>query len=195
LSENPQSILGKSAKSGKNVAAQLENRSAEAAGMAAELSGEAAPLEVGGLVWSAPTAWNRVKPSNAMRAAELRIPAEAVGAPEGEAVVAFSSGIGGSVEQNIARWAGQMLSEGGGASIAYPKTRNVAGCKVTLVEFEGTYRDTMSGTPQELPGYAMKGAVIEGPGGLVFIKMTGPTEIVQAAGPAWDLMIDGMRKK
>ncbi len=192
LSEQPKSLLGRSAKTARDVVAQAENKQAEAVGMAGEMSGETASLEITGLVWSAPTAWERVQPANAMRKAELHVKSPD---GEGEAVVTFSTGIGGSVEANIDRWAGQFLTSGGPA-VPMPKHRIVAGVTVTLVELDGTYKDSMPGAEAtERPGYALKGAVVEGPQGTVFIKMVGPKAVVDQAGSAWAMMIDGMRKK
>lgn len=190
LSETPNSLYGRSAKRGKDVAAQIENKQAETVGAAQEMSGEAASLEVAGLVWSVPTSWQKATPSNEMRKAEYHFKGE----EGGEAVAAWSAGIKGTEQQNIDRWSGLMSGEGEGVAPAV-KHRNVFGVAVTLVEMEGTYKDPMAGVNEARPGYVFRGAIIDGPGATVFIKMAGPKAVMDASAGDWATMIDGMRKK
>jgi hypothetical protein len=52
----------------------------------------------------------------------------------------------------------------------------------------------MGGGPVEpAPGSQLLGAVIEGPGGPWFFKVTGPTDTVSAAAAAFDEMLRSVR--
>jgi hypothetical protein len=190
LSETPNSLYGRSAKRGKDVAAQIENKQAETVGVAEEMSGEASALEVGGVVWSVPTSWQKVTPGNQMRQAEYHVKGE----DGGEAVAAWSSGIKGTEQQNIDRWAGLMSGEAE-AALPMVKHRKVAGMNVALVEMEGTYKDPMAGVNEPRPGQLFRGAIIDGPNGTIFIKMVGPKAVMDAAADQWTMMIDGMHGK
>jgi hypothetical protein len=134
---------------------------------------------VEGLSFTTPEGWKKVAPANPMRLAELHT------AETGGAVVAFSSA-GGDIAANIARWSGQFQG-----APATTTERTVAGMKVHTVDLAGTYSG-MNEAAQN--NYALHGAIIETGGQPVFVKMTGPTDAVKAAAPAFDAMIDGMRK-
>jgi hypothetical protein len=133
-----------------------------------------------------------------MRAAEFNIPGE-----NGEvALVTFSNfggaSRGGNVQSNMDRWKAQFRNpDTGGEPDFRPKKRKVAGMNVELIDIVGTYKDGMPGGTEvkDRPGYAMRGAIIEGPQGLVFIKMTGPYEAVLATRDEWYQLIEGMTKK
>jgi hypothetical protein len=52
----------------------------------------------------------------------------------------------------------------------------------------------MGGGPTEpTPGSRLLGAVVEGPGGPWFFKITGPAATVTAAAPAFDAMLRSVR--
>ena len=112
----------------------------------------------------------------------------------GEAEVVFfyfgPSG-GGGVKANVDRWMGQFQ----GAKNKKVETKEVGGVKVTYARATGTF---MSGrpfgpkTPKE--GYALLGAIIEGKGGAIFVKMTGPEAAVQANADKMKGMVEGALK-
>ncbi len=187
LSDDPQSLLGRSAKSAKDLRDQIEQRDAATTGLADQLAGADA-VELAGLRWSIPEGWASAEPANSMRAAELH-----VDHPLGASVVTFSQA-GGGVQQNIARWGAQILdSVTGDAQRPRPDVRQIAGMSVHVVEMDGTYLSGMPGGPRnEQPYYTLRGAVIEAPAGLVFVKMWGPEQAMDASESAWDAMINGM---
>lgn len=201
LAENPQSLLGKSAARARDVARQAEASQAQAVGMANEVSGQAAAFTVAGLEFRAPTTWEKVEPSNRMQAAVFRIPApEGVdtGGPEARVVFfTFGPGQGGDAASNINRWK-QMVVDSGGQPVE-PKVvaRTAAGQKVTTVEMEGTFKDGLPGGPTtDRPGFAFRGAIIDNPqAGNVFIRFTGPAEVVKAAEGDFNTMVLGFRKE
>jgi len=191
-------MYGRSAKTGKNVGEQIENKQAEASGMADEINGNGEALIVAGLKWVVPTRWEKRPPANEMRTAEFSIPGDTADA----AVVTFSNfggaGRGGNVQSNIDRWKAQFRNpDSGGEPDFKQKRRKVAGITVELIDIVGTFKDGMPGTAQvtERSGYAMRGAIIDGPQGFVFIKMTGPYDTVLATRDEWFQLIDGMTKK
>ncbi len=152
-------------------------------------SSDAAPsaapgFTVAGLRLTVPEGWEKVPPSNTMRLAELRVPGA------GEPCVVAISTAGGDVAANIARWAGQVKDSAGKAPEAAPTVREIAGFKVHQAEFTGTY--TGMGEGPARPEWTLRGAIVETPGGLVFIKMTGPAPAMRAAREGWDRMIEGM---
>jgi hypothetical protein len=189
LSQNPGSVLGRSAKTAKDVANQAENRQAETAAAAGEMSGETGRMTFSGLSWPVPSSWRKVPPASNFLAGEYRIDGAA-----GEArmtVSTFGGGSGGSVDMNVQRWEGQFAG-----AVAKTEARQVAGSKVTLVSIDGTMRGgSMGGPVEDTPNTSLRGALIEGPQGLVVIKLTGPKESVAELQGAWDAMIQGMTKQ
>ncbi len=188
LADAPTSLPGRIAGNARNVGEMVEQASGNAAGLANELNGGGGNVSVKGLSWTVPGAWESQTPNNSMRAAQFNIPGT-----RGGATVYWASA-GGSVEANVDRWAAQVLNEYGQAGSPRTNTRSIAGSDVTLVELEGTFMDGLPGGAQtERRRYALRGAIIEGPRGLVFIKMTGPDKTIEAAEGAWSQLIGSMR--
>lgn len=189
LSQNPTSLPGRSAARGRDVAQQAENRDAQAGALAGELSGETARMDLAGLSFPVPTEWRKVQPASNFIASEYR-----VGPADSEArftVSTFPSGAGGSVDMNVQRWEGQFIG-----AVTSPTKRQVSGCNVTLVTLDGTMKGgTMGGPAADTPDMSMRGAIVEGPQGMVVLKLTGPKATVAEAQGAWDQLIEGMTKK
>ena len=54
----------------------------------------------------------------------------------------------------------------------------------------------MGGTPQaSQPDHELLGAIVEGPAGSVFFKLTGPAATVNAATAGFERMLASLRKK
>jgi hypothetical protein len=145
---------------------------------------------VQGVTLTLPAGWKRNPPANAMRLAEAAVPS-ASNDPAKACLVVFSTA-GGSVEDNIARWSGQVRDDKG--QPAQPKTdaKTVDGLKVSTVEMTGTYAGMGDGSPQT--NWTLRGAIIETPGGLLFIKMTGPSAEMSAALPAFNTLVESLKK-
>ncbi len=161
--------------------------------MAASLLAES----VAGLRWTAPPGWKN-EGSRPMRAATYKVPA-APGDPDGfECVVYFfGAGQGGSVEANIQRWKDQFRDAGGKPAGARIAKRNIRGLPVTTIDTAGEY--TGMGGPNATeshaaPGFRMLGAVIEGPGGNVFIKFAAPARTVDANRQRFGQLLDSFEK-
>lgn len=134
---------------------------------------------VAGLTIPVPQGWVEVQPANTMRLAELHIPGEPV-----PTTITFVTA-GGDVRANLDRWAAQFS---GGGQPSYD-TRTVQGMTVHTAEMDGTYRN-MGEPPRE--GFALRGAVVEGPRGMLFIKMAGPAAQVASESDAFYEMLDGI---
>ena len=146
----------------------------------------------GGLSWAAPATWKADAP-RPMRAATYKIPSVKGDAEEAECgVFYFGQGQGGSVEQNVQRWVGQFE----GAKSPPTKKEKVAGFDVTTLELEGTY--TGGGGPMgpkvTKPGFKLLGAIVEGPEGAIFFKLTGPAKTVEAARGDFTKMVKAIKK-
>lgn len=144
---------------------------------------------VGAFTFQRPEGWGWVTPASPMRKAQLTPPSAGSAAPGEVTFFHFGPGQGGSVEQNIQRWTAQFQA-GAAGSNAMQKVGQHGGTKVTYVTASGTFQSGMPGGPTTpLEGYALLGAIIESPGGNVFVKMTGPEETVRAATAAFEAMI------
>jgi len=191
--ENPNSLLGRSAKTAKNTVRAVGSAQDAAVGTAQEMSGEADPLALAGLAWSSPSKWTKVKPASTMRAAEFKVASDA---GNGEASVAFFTGLGGDPTSNIDRWRGQFSEPGGTPPEADLIQRKIAECKVWLVTIRGMFKGGQPGGPaDDAANYGMRGAIIDGPKGMVFIKFMGPEATLVENESAWSTMVNGMRKQ
>lgn len=119
-----------------------------------------------------PEGWQEKSPTGAMRSAEATIPGE-----DGDAemvVFYFGPGQGGGVEPNLQRWVGQMqVAEG---TEPERDSFQVGELTVTHITVHGTLLPSGMGTgPSEpQPDSTLMGAVVEGPSGPWFFKVTGP---------------------
>jgi len=119
-----------------------------------------------------PEGWQEKSPTGAMRSAEAIIPGE--GGDAEMVVFYFGPGQGGGVEPNLQRWIGQMqVAEG-----TQPERDSfqVGDLTVTHLTVHGTLLPSGMGTgPSEpQPDSTLLGAVVEGPSGPWFFKVTGP---------------------
>lgn len=138
---------------------------------------------VAGLKFSGPPGW-KSEGTRPMRAATYVV-APAPGDSESAecAVYFFGAGQGGSVEANVERWKNQVLDAGGKPAPAKIEKRTINGLAVTTIDSSGAYTGMggpMAGSKSVKAGYRLIGAIIEGPGGNVFIKFAGPARTVAA---------------
>jgi hypothetical protein len=135
-----------------------------------------------GVRWTAPAGWIS-ESARPMRAATYRIaPAPGDSAAAECGVYFFGAGQGGSVDANIDRWKAQFQGPDGKVSPAKVSTRKTGGLTVTTIETSGAYSG-MGGpiaSSRSVPGYRLLGAIVEGPGGNVFVKFTGPAKTIAA---------------
>jgi hypothetical protein len=143
-----------------------------------------------GLKWTAPAGWTS-KGAAPMRAATYTVgDAECV-------VYFFGQGQGGGVEANLARWNGQFSVNGKPAPAKVSK-KSVHGLPVTMMDVAGTY--VGAGGPMMAPqppkaDYRMLAAIVEGPGGSIFIKFTGPAKTIAANQTKFDALLNSLNKE
>jgi len=129
------------------------------------------------LTWEAPQGWEELPPT-AMRLANFSVGAG------GECYLTVLGGSGGGVLDNVNRWRDQMgLGSIGSVEVeALPKIdllRNEA----YLLALEGTFRG-MGAEARE--GWALRGAILGSERFTIFVKFTGPRELVSLEAESFD---------
>jgi len=136
-----------------------------------------------GIRWTAPAGWKLEAP-RPMRAATYSISLAAGDRGIAECIVNyFGPGQGGSVEANIERWKGQVQGPEGKPAPATVEKRTVRGVPLVVIDSSGAYTGMggpMAASAKPVPGYRLLGAIVEGPGGTVFFKFTGPAKTIAA---------------
>ncbi len=150
---------------------------------------------IAGIHFSAPVSWKKMTPTSSMRAFQYEIPsADGQSAPGELGVFYFGTGQGGDVTGNITRWKGQFTQITG----EQQEEKNVQGVKVTTVSIEGTYQQSGGpmmmaiGEPQK--DYALLGAIVGAPEGMVFFKLTGPKVTLDQAKPGFESFVMSIGK-
>jgi hypothetical protein len=132
-----------------------------------------------------------------MRVATYVIPA-ARGAGEAEcAVYHFGPGQGGGTDANLERWIGEFTTT------SRPPDRsswNVDALTVSRVRVRGAYASHAGGMGAgeaggAQPDHELLGAIVEGPAGSVYFKLTGPAATVDAAARDFDALLGSVRRK
>jgi hypothetical protein len=153
---------------------------------------------VGGLRWTPPAGW-KSEGTVPMRAATYKIPPAAGDHDGAECVVYFfGAGQGGSVQANIERWNGQFTGPGGKPAAAKIAQRTVHGLPVTTIAVSGAYSGMggpMATVKTFKPGYRLLGAIIENPGGNVFLKFTGPEKTIAANERNFAQLLESFQKE
>ncbi len=99
----------------------------------------------------------------------------------------FGADQGGSVEANIERWKGQFHN----GTPAKVGKRTVHGLAVTTLDVSGDYAG-MGGGVQA--GTRLLAAIVEGPGGNIFFKFTGPVKTVTANQGKFEALLSSVTK-
>lgn len=145
-----------------------------------------------GIRWTAPSGWKAEAP-RPMRAATYSISPVVGDRGVTECIVNyFGPGQGGGVEANIERWKGQMQSPDGKPAPATVEKRTVRGVPISVIDTSGAY--TGMGGPMAVPGkpapgYRLLGAIVEGPGGSLFFKLTGPARTIAGQKKQFDQLL------
>ncbi len=151
--------------------APAEIKSAAARSKATRNAIRSRKVSVDGVSFKAPLGWRTEIPKSQMRVAQYRLPRAKGDTADGEVSVIAA---GGTVEANIARWKGQFE----GTPVLKRKDHEVNGKTITWVELEGTflYKERMMapGPGKKLENYIVRGIIIPGRRGHVFVKGWGP---------------------
>lgn len=149
----------------------VDNASTPAQAMAGMPATMVGTSPVSPYTWDTPESW-QVLPPTPNRAANFKVDAES----DAECYLTVLAGTGGGVEANVNRWRAQLsLEPVAAAEFAEYPTIPVLGQDALLVEFEGAYKG-MGNEAKE--GYKLLGILLEDRGNAVFLKMTGPSAIV-----------------
>jgi hypothetical protein len=133
-------------------------------------------------VWDTPMGWKEAPPD----AAGMRMINLAFGPNgEGECYLSMMPGGAGGVEANINRWRKQMGQPDMSAEeIAKLPTKKLFGRDTTFVSLEGDFQGM--GAAESQKNYRMLGLVQPTPQVTLFVKMTGPKDLVAANEAAFD---------
>lgn len=162
------------------------------------VAGVAQAQAAGGLSWKVPEGWKTEAPRS-MRAATYQIP-PVKGDVEGAevAVFYFGPGQGGAVDANVKRWVGQFKKADGSPADSEAKTKRETfnGLPVTTVDLKGTYAGggMMMAPSDPKPNFRLLGAIVEGPEGAVFFKLTGPEKTVAGAQKSFRKLLETVKK-
>ncbi|MGI8905820.1 MAG: hypothetical protein ACR2IE_04935 [Candidatus Sumerlaeaceae bacterium] len=137
-------------------------------------------LQVAGIAFTVPEGWKSVKPASGFRVAQYELAGKSGFAEL--AVFYFGPGQGGSVEDNVKRWAGQFKSDDPTTTTVPVDVAQVSNgdLSLALVRTSGTFDPGSMGPAMGAPAapkpkYGLLGlVVVGGPEGPVFIKATGP---------------------
>jgi hypothetical protein len=153
---------------------------------------------VAGLNWTAPAGW-KTGEARPMRAATYTISPASGDTASAECVVYFfGSGQGGSVQANLDRWKGQLVTQDGKAADAKIAKRTIHGMSVTTIDSSGDYTGMggpMAASKSVQNNYRLLGAILEGPGGNVFVKFTGPAKTVASNQPRFEQLLISFDKE
>ena len=132
-----------------------------------------------------------------MRVATYALPA-APGDKEGAECVVyfFGAGQGGTIEANMDRWKSQF-TQAGKPSAAKVAKKTIHGIPVTTIETSGDYSGMggPTGPSSLVHAYHLLGAILEGPGGNVFIKFAGPEKTVSSQRPGFEQLLNSFEKQ
>lgn len=150
-------------------------------------------FKAGSFTFQKPAAFkSKPTPPGGMRAAQLEFTND-----KGTAETIFfffGQGQGGDTQANVNRWLAAFQEPKDKLNSKVEK-KKIGSSEVTFVEAEGTYMSGMPGGPKTpQPGSKLLGAILESPGGNVFVRMTGPLATVKAADADFRKMIESALK-
>lgn len=131
------------------------------------------PLSIAGLRFDVPESWTREAPASRMLSAQYALPR--AGDDGVDAELTFSIA-GGDLGANVARWEGFFE----GAPKAEVETTRIGEYDVALVDIRGTYKRDFRGQSAPLPEFVQHTAIVQTPGGQIFIKALGPQATIEA---------------
>ena len=165
----------------------------------AKKEAQVAAIGDGAFEMPVPEGWLRKEPKVRIIEHEFEVPAAEGDEKPGRVTI---MGAGGSIDDNIARWAGQFSQPDGSETSDKLKTRKatVAGQDVTFVDIRGTYEDKagpfVPGPGVKRDRYCMLAATFPTKkAGNYFIKFYGPENTITAQEANFIKMIEGLQAK
>jgi len=110
----------------------------------------------------------------------------------------FGAGQGGGIEANVERWKGQFRQPDGKPVDVKAGKRTIHGMTVTTVDISGDYSGMggpMAAQKSVQSGYRLLGAIVEGPGGNIFLKFTGPAKTISANQKKFEQLLESFDKE
>jgi len=159
-------------------------------GCAAGAAESPATFKASEFTFTRPAGWETVETTSQMRKAQFKVSDANAKEPAEVIFFYFGAGNGGGVQANVDRWFGQF-KEPKDQIKGKTEEATISGHKVTFVQAEGAYVSGMpGGATSPKPDYALAGAILESALGNVFVRMTGPRELVKKTFPAFKKMIE-----
>ena len=153
------------------------------------------PAQAGALTFSKPAGWIDRAAASSMRVAEFVVPKAAGDSEDGELIVYYFGGTGGTVEANLQRWTTQFQStrrsgadDGKGQRAAADESR----CQRHVCRRSSPGCDR---APQQARLPHARDRVVETPKGPYFIKLTGPAATIDGASAAFDQFLKSLAFK
>ena len=154
----------------------------------------AVTAQTASLTFTKPPAWTDRAAGSSMRVAEFVVPRAPGDTEDGELIVYYFGGTGGTVEANLQRWTTQFQS----TAAPVRTTATVNGLQLTNLDVSGTYvAEVRPGATERhnKPDFRMRASVVETPKGPYFIKLTGPAATIDGAGAAFDQFLKSLAFK
>jgi hypothetical protein len=153
-----------------------------------------ATFKVSELTFTRPADWGWVETTSSMRQAQLKVVDPASKKTAEVIFFYFGPGGAGGTQANVDRWLGQFAEPRDQINPKIEESKD-GKHKVTYVQAEGTYRSGVPGGPlTPLPDHALVGAIVEAPGGSVFVRMTAPKDFAKKLAPEFKKMIESAVK-
>ncbi|HEY3666084.1 MAG TPA: hypothetical protein VGL19_08800 [Polyangiaceae bacterium] len=169
--------------------------------LAPSASPEAAPavasaLPPVGLTWVDPPGLRRVPPLSSSQKASYLVPRAAGDSEDGEVFVFhLGPGQGGPVDTNLDRGVSEF-SDVNPSDVKRAEHEANGAHRLTVEIREGTFDPgpASPGSPGPKKGYALEGAIVEGPSGAYLFKMTGPARTIAAGRLAFIQLLDSVHR-
>lgn len=139
--------------------------------------------------WVTPEGWHEAQDDpSGMRFINLQFGPHG----EGECYLSLMPGKAGGMEANINRWrSGQMgLPALKPEEIAQLPKKPLLGREATYVELDGDYKNV--GAAQASKNFRLVGLILAAPQATLFVKMTGPKELVEKNMPAFEEFVQSI---
>jgi hypothetical protein len=159
------------------------------------------PVDLGPVMLHAPAEWTSTQPTSSMRKAQFTLPRVEGDSEDGELVIFYFRGEGGSAQANLQRWYGQFAQPDSIPSSERAKTATttVDDMQLTTVDLSGTYVAPI--TPMDptnrhnKPGFRMLAAVLETEAGPFFFKLVGPAKTIEKWSTVFADFVKSAKKK
>jgi hypothetical protein len=163
-----------------------------------EKSGTTFTVGDGAVTLTAPAGWTKKEPTSRIVEAEFSTPPAGGDMAPGRLT---AMGAGGSVEDNVTRWVGQFVGQGGAVAKPQRDKTSAGGAQIEVVDLAGTYKDSpggpfAGGKTIMRDNYRMLGAIIQTKDkGNYFLKLYGPKATIDAAEKGFHEMVKSVRVK